>query len=158
MKCGDASWFTSHPRKCLQWGRLDEHQYRECNWLRGFQSILIYLQSMKHTLGGGRMVRLVKFLASMQTWVQIPRTHAEFSQTMWFVTSALGRQRQEGPWSSRARQPTSVPLVGVWVLTMCAENVHHSLPTPDTYGLKIIPLQQWFLRRLAKPASLFNCV
>lgn len=44
-----------------------------------------------------------------------------------------------------------------WMLTMCAETIHHSFLPLDVYGLKTILLQRHFLKILTKPTSLFSC-
>lgn len=50
----------------------------------------------------------------------------------------------------------SLPLVHVWRLTVCAENVLHSFLYADIYGLKTVPLQRLLLLRLAKPVILIQ--
>lgn len=47
----------------------------------------------------------------------------------------------------------------VWMLTVCADNVHHSLLPMDIYGLRLLPYRDCFLLRLAKPTSLiYLCI
>ena len=46
----------------------------------------------------------------------------------------------------------------MWMLTVCVENVHHSLWPLDRYGPKTAPVQRLLLHRVAKPVSMFSCI